>query len=59
MEDAIAEVAELVRKNWQLIHSLAERWMEDSQESWLEGDPRYMMSGDDVRRVMARFRATG
>jgi hypothetical protein len=39
MEDAIAEAGKLVQKNWRLIHSLAERWVEDSKGSWAAGDP--------------------
>jgi hypothetical protein len=57
MEDAIAEAATLVQQNWHLIHSLAERWVDDSQESWAAGYPVYLMMGDDIRKLITRFLA--
>jgi hypothetical protein len=55
MEDAIAAAAKLVRYNWELIHSLAEHWVEDSQESWAQDDPFYRMTGDNIRILISRF----
>jgi hypothetical protein len=57
IEDAREEAARLVKEMWQVIRSLAELWIQASEENFAEGDPQYIMNGHEVKSLVSRFLA--